>query len=89
MPRLTTLKLTTYAGKTYHEGDEFDATDADAKVLIAVEHAKLAPTPSKPPAPASADPAPRKEAAPTGGDAPVSAPHNKRQYKRRDLRAEK
>lgn len=94
MTRLVALRQTTYAGVTYNEGAKFDASDEDAKYIIAVEHAKLAPTPDEPPAPdkpaAPSDQPASKRAddAEAGGDAPVSAP-KKRRYMRRDMVADK
>lgn len=48
MPKLVATKAVRYAGKEMAAGEEFDASDKDAKLLIAVHKAELAPPPKRP-----------------------------------------
>jgi len=94
MPKLVATKELFYAGKTRNVGDEFDASDKDAKILKAigkasdpapkrgrqVETAALAPAP-----------APKKEEPPVQQAEAAAATEEfplRRRYQRRGLRPE-
>ena len=42
MPRLKAIKEIRYAGATYFPGEEFEASDKDAKVLVAIQKCEAA-----------------------------------------------
>lgn len=71
--RLTAKKELRYAGRQVLAGKEFEATEKDAKILIAINRACLAvdPMPEPEPEPEQKEEAPKK-----------------RTYKRRDMKAE-
>jgi hypothetical protein len=103
MKRLVALRETYHNG-TRLAGDEFEANDQDAMVLVGIGHAKLAPSPAqtktKPTGNHSAlsDTPPKIPSVPDGDVEPVTAPLTttenvltqvRRRYKRRDMRSER
>ena len=48
MPRLVAVNLKRYASRDLKSGEEFEASESDAKVLIAAGKASLAETDDKP-----------------------------------------
>jgi len=93
MPKLVATKELFYAGKTRNVGDEFDASDKDAKILKAIGKASD-PAPKRgrqvetaalatAPAPKEEPPVQQTEASATEEAAPL-----RRRYYRRDLRSE-
>jgi len=102
MKRLVALRETYHNG-TRLAGDEFEANDQDAMVLVGIGHAKLAPSPvetkTTPTAnhPALSDTPPKSPRVPDGDVEPVTAPSAsddvlsqvRRRYKRRDMRGER
>jgi hypothetical protein len=79
MPRLKTKSQVTYATKVMKPGDEFDASDYDASMLIGFGIAELVKVKEEPP-----PPPPQPE--PEGSEPEPST--EPRRYRRRDMKAE-
>ncbi|MGK8471198.1 hypothetical protein ACRS34_09655 [Stutzerimonas stutzeri] len=60
--RLTAKKELRYAGRQVLAGKEFEATEKDAKILIAINRASLAVDPMPEPQPEQKEEAPKKRA---------------------------
>jgi hypothetical protein len=99
MVEITAARELRYGGQTRHAGDKFEATDKDAKTLVAIGRATLGPQPN-----ATDLPAPTYETAavPAYEDASEAEesvsedeprpservrPVQRRRYQRRDLKA--
>ena len=78
-----------YGGKNWTEGETLDVSDKDAKLLVGINRARLAPQETAPPAPLKAmtPPAPKPEPEQAQEAAP-EAPAHPSTYHRRDLTAE-
>ena len=86
MPMLKATRTVRYGRIEYKAGETFEASDKDARVLIAIKKAVFGPASMPGPAIVDRQPAP---AAPKAEEpAPVPFERPRRQYRRRDMRAE-
>lgn len=95
MPRLAVINRDLrYAGQQLDVGDEFDASDKDARILIGLRKAKVAvkkpppvpePVATPPPAPVARQPYQRRVMTPARQAVAEPKPE---EYGRRDLQAE-
>ncbi|MGF6877373.1 hypothetical protein [Paraburkholderia sp. MM5477-R1] len=81
--KLIAIRRFGYAGRDRKPGDEFDAKDSDARVLIATKAAKAATA-----SPSSKPGTTPRDVRAEGGDSNGDAKPKKGRYRRRDQRAD-